>query len=125
MTTKLTLKNMSFYGYHGVYSAEKELGQRIDVDVELITDFTRAARADDLNATVNYIKIFTIVKNTIEAGQFNLVEAIGMAILNRISDSYDLERITVRVRKPHPPVGGFMDAVEFEAARESREGLKN
>jgi dihydroneopterin aldolase len=121
MFTKLTLKNMTFYGYHGVYSAEKELGQRIEVDVELVTDLANAGRTDDLDATINYVDIFTIVKDIIEAGGYNLVEAIGMAIINRISASYDLERVTVRVRKPHPPAGGFMEAVEFEVSKEGRE----
>ncbi|HBL37468.1 MAG TPA: dihydroneopterin aldolase, partial [Firmicutes bacterium] len=32
------LQNMIFYGYHGVFAAEKELGQRLEVDVELQLD---------------------------------------------------------------------------------------
>jgi dihydroneopterin aldolase len=118
MKTKLTLKNMNFYGYHGVYSTEKELGQRIEVDVELVADLTRAGQNDDFDQTINYADVYTIVKDIVEDGQYNLIEAIGTAIINQVFDSFDLERITVRVRKPHPPIGGFMDAVEFEISRE-------
>jgi dihydroneopterin aldolase len=121
MFTKLTLKNMAFYGHHGVYSTEKELGQRIEVDVELVADLADAGRTDDFEATVNYVDIYTIVKDIVEKGEYNLVEAIGTAIINQISAGYDLERVTVRVRKPHPPVGGFMEAVEFEASKKGRE----
>jgi len=30
---RITLKNLMFYAYHGVFAAEKELGQRFEVDV--------------------------------------------------------------------------------------------
>ena len=46
---RLVFKNMAFYGYHGVFAAEKEVGrQRVEVDVELHSDFESAARADDV-----------------------------------------------------------------------------
>ena len=32
---KIILKNMQFYGYHGVFSAEREMGERFEVDLEL------------------------------------------------------------------------------------------
>ena len=118
MLTKMTLKNMTFYGYHGVYSTEKELGQQIEVDVELVGDFTKAGRNDDFDQALNYAEVYNIVKDIVEEQQFNLIESIGTAISDQIAASYDLEKIMVRVRKPHPPVGGFMDAVEFEVSRE-------
>lgn len=116
-SAKLTLKNMVFYGYHGVFAAEKELGQRIEVDVELETDFLNAGRTDDLDSTVNYVDIYTIVKDIVEEGEYNLIEGIATAILDQITDSFDLEQVTVRVRKPHPPLGGVIDTVEFELSR--------
>ena len=35
---RLVLKNMVFYGYHGAFAAEKELGQRFEVDLEMQLD---------------------------------------------------------------------------------------
>ena len=114
MNTTLRVKNMVFYGYHGVYSAEKELGQRIEVDVELVSDLTGAGKTDDFDQTIDYVDIFTMVKEIVEEGQFNLMEGMATAILDQINSSYDLEQVTVRVRKPHPPVGGLMDCLEVE-----------
>ena len=34
---------MAFYGYHGVFAAEKEVGQKIEADLELHGDFEAAA----------------------------------------------------------------------------------
>lgn len=112
--TRLLMKNMQFYGYHGVFNSEQELGQRIEVDVELYRDFRPAGVADDLRLTVNYSEIFALVKQIVQDRKFRLIEAIATAILSQIQAAYDVTRVTVRVRKPQPPVGGLLETVEFE-----------
>ena len=113
-TCKLSLKNMVFYGHHGVYPVEKELGQRIEVDVDLWADFSQAGSTDDLATTINYVDVYAMVKNIVEQGSYDLIEAMALAIRNQIRDAYEPQKVTVRVRKPQPPVGGLMDTVEFE-----------
>jgi 7,8-dihydroneopterin aldolase/epimerase/oxygenase len=117
---KLSLKNMIFYGHHGVYQAEKQFGQRIEVDVDLWADFSRAARTDDINAAVSYADVYETVKNIVEKESFNLIEAMALAICERIREGYNVPKVTVRVRKPQPPVDGLMDSAEFEICRESK-----
>jgi hypothetical protein len=39
-TDKILMKGMVFHGYHGVFGAEKELGQKFVVDVEVRTDLS-------------------------------------------------------------------------------------
>lgn len=117
-STKLTLKNMVFFGYHGVYAEERKLGQQIRVDVELVSDLTDAGLKDDPELTVNYVDIYETVRKIVETEQFFLIEGMALAILNRLREKYDLKRITVRVRKPQPPVGGLVEAAEFEITKE-------
>jgi 7,8-dihydroneopterin aldolase/epimerase/oxygenase len=111
---RLSLKNMVFYGHHGVYPTEKDLGQRIEVDVDLYSDFSQAGRTDDLATTINYVDIYVIVKDIVEQESYDLIEAMALAISNQIRDAYKPQKVTVRVRKPQPPVGGLIDTVEFE-----------
>ncbi len=110
----MVLKNMVFYGYHGVFDAEREIGQRIEVDLELSGDFDPGIRHDDLDSTINYVEVYTIVKDIVEDGEFKLMEALAGAIRDQVWDAFDLESLLVRVRKPFPPVGGVMDAYQFE-----------
>jgi dihydroneopterin aldolase len=112
--TKLRLKNMIFYGHHGVFDVEKTLGQRIEVDLELAGDFHQAGQTDALGRTVDYSKLYQLVKTVVETEQYNLIETIAMAVLTKIRASCPGYQVTVRVRKPQPPVGGIVETVEFE-----------
>jgi len=116
--TKLTLKNMLFYGYHGVYAEERKLGQPIAVDVEMVADLTDAGLKDDLKLTVNYGEVYELVQEIVEREEFNLIEGLAYTILNRLGEKYQLKKIIIRVRKPRPPVGGLVEAAEFEVAKE-------
>ncbi|HHY46151.1 MAG TPA: dihydroneopterin aldolase [Firmicutes bacterium] len=114
---RILLKNMVFYGYHGVFSAEKELGQRFEVDVEMVTDLSQGSQADDMDLTVNYVDVYTLVKDIVEEREFSLIEALAETIAQEILSAYDLREVTVRVRKPHAALGGVLDYVQVEITR--------
>ena len=50
---KITLTGLTFYGYHGASKAEKELGQRFVIDLEIESDLEEAANSDNLEKTIN------------------------------------------------------------------------
>jgi len=108
---------MAFYGYHGVFAAEKEVGQKIEVDLELHGDFEAAARTDDVELGINYVDVYTIVKDVVEEREFNLLEGMAVAIAQEILDVYDVEQVVVRVRNPHAPIGGLLDYIEAEIVK--------
>lgn len=117
MVDRISLKNMQFYGYHGAYAAEKELGQPVEVDVDLFGDFSRSSLTDDVELSINYVDVYTIVKDLVEEQEFNLIEALAEAIASQIVSSYDLKQVRVRVRRPLAPVGGLVQSVEVEIVR--------
>ncbi|WP_400161840.1 dihydroneopterin aldolase [Brevibacillus sp. TJ4] len=114
---KIYFKGMSFYGYHGVFAAEAELGQRFYVDLELSLDLSRAGESDDLNDTVNYADIFTCVQQLAEKERFNLVEALTARIAERLLHQFPLAEVKVKVTKPNPPINGHYDSVAIEMVR--------
>jgi dihydroneopterin aldolase len=115
---KLSLKNMIFYGHHGVYSFEKEFGQRIEVDLELWADFFEAAHKDNIDNALNYVSVYDVVRDVVEKQSFDLIEGLSQAICDQVAGKYSFQKIIVRVRKPQPPAGGLIDTVEFEICRE-------
>lgn len=114
----IRLTGMEFYGYHGVFEAEQELGQRFEVDVELFLDLKPAADTDDIEVTLNYVDVYTLVKELVEERTFNLIEALAEVIAGEVLESFSVEGVVVRVRKPHVSMGGLLRTVEVEIERE-------
>ena len=124
MSDKIVLRDMVFYGYHGVFEAEREIGQRFEVDVELHLDLRSIGRADDIELTINYVDVYTVVKEIVEEQEYHLVERLAEAIADQILTAYDVEAVVVRVRKPHAPIGGISAGVEVEIRRHASD-LRN
>jgi len=115
VSDKIVLKNMVFYGYHGAFAVEQELGQKFAVDLEVYTDLQNLH--DDTELSFNYVDAYTIIKEIAEEQEFNLVESLAEAIADQILSAYDVEKVVVRVRKSQVPVGGYVDYLEVEIER--------
>lgn len=119
-TIKIMLKNCSFYAYHGVFPAEKEIGQRFFVDVELDVKKSELIAEDKLEGTVHYGEVFALVEDTVTNTKYDLIETLAHFIGQNICDSFELVmNAKVTVRKPSAPIAGVLDYVEVtvETAR--------
>lgn len=114
----IRMKNMVFYGYHGVKSEESALGARFEVDVELRADLNRAAATDKLADTVNYNDVYNLVEHIVTERTYYLLEALSGQIGNRILEEFArVDSVLVNVRKPNAPIKGVLDYVEVEFER--------
>ena len=114
----IRLKNAVFYAYHGVMADEQNLGGKFEVDVEIQCDLSAAAESDSLKKTVDYEKVYAFVQQTVLAKNYYLLEALANAIgRGLIREFYNIETVTIRVRKLHPPVKGVVDCVEVEISQ--------
>lgn len=118
---RIFLNRMAFYGYHGVFSEENKLGQRFLVDLVLEADLTPASRSDDVEKTVDYGEAYQLVKRIVEGEPKKLVETITEQIADEVLQSFPVvERCTVKVIKPDPPIPGHYDSVAIEMTRDRR-----
>ena len=117
----IRLKNMQFYGFHGVSESEKHLGGRFEVDLEMQLPLKKSCDSDDLNDTVDYEKIYKIVDSCIKKDKFYLIEALANSIASDILQNFPINSLLVRVRKPHAPVKGVLDTVEVELERKKED----
>ncbi len=116
-TDKITLRNMVYWGPVGTTEWERELRTRIEVDIVVYTDLKRACMSDDLNDTMDYAKLHDLVGEVIGGKHHNLLESLAEEIAGLALGPGDCEKVVVRVRKPHPPVGGPCDNAEVEITR--------
>lgn len=114
----IRIKNAVFYAYHGVGKDEQNLGGKFEVDVDIHTDFSAAIKSDYLKQTVDYEKVYSSIKNLVHERKYFLIETLAETIANEILTNYlQVKSVTVKVRKPHPPVKGVVDYVEVEISR--------
>lgn len=115
---KIIMKNLAFFGYHGVLKEENVLGQKFFVDIELYTDLKKAGISDAVEDTINYAEVYDQVKNIVENERFNLLEALAENIGMTILDSFSMvKEICVSIRKPEAPVNGIYDYFGVEIRR--------
>jgi len=116
---RLLLEGMEFYGYHGDIEAERALGGRYSVDVEMRADLRAAGRSDSLDDTVDYVRCFQLVREVVENRQYRLLEALAQAIADVLLEQRNVAGVRVRVSKQPPVRGGFdRFAVVVERSRQ-------
>ena len=123
---RIILKGMRFYGYHGVNSEEKALGQSYLVDLEADVDLTVPGATDRLEDTISYTLIYRTVKSVVEGDSQNLLESVAQTIADRLLAELPLDGVRVRVKKPNPPVKGSVieyAAVEIYRQRKGTQAL--
>lgn len=115
---KVILSGIEVYAYGGVTEAERAVGQRYRVNVELRTDLSRAARSDSLADTVSYAEVFHVVVATAREKPFNLIEAVAGHIANRLLERFPVAGVTVEFQKLLPPIDGVVAYAAVEVRRE-------
>jgi 7,8-dihydroneopterin aldolase/epimerase/oxygenase len=113
---RILLEGMSFFGHHGVYPAERELGTHFTVDVELELDLAVAGGSDRLEDTLDYREPYRLVREVVEGEPCQLVETLAERAAERLLALERVERVRVVVRK-RPPLAGELRAIGVEVTR--------
>ncbi|MCL0099432.1 dihydroneopterin aldolase [Dehalococcoidia bacterium] len=117
----IQLNGMSFYGYHGVSEAERELGQRFVVDLEIYRDLSLAGESDNLDDTVNYTNLYKIVKKIVEDSRHELLESLAESITKRVLEEFTVDSVKLTVKKPSVPIkGSLLDYAGITIFREQK-----
>ena len=115
---KIHLKDMIFYGFHGVYPEERKLGQRFNVSIILFTDNTIDDNIKELKDTVDYTKVLDEIKHIMEKEQFLLLEDCANSIIINIFNKFELVNgINVSIEKPGVPMNASLNCVAIEMER--------
>lgn len=117
MLDRIALREMLFYGRHGVHPEEAQLGQRFEVDLELYLDTSHAGETDSLADTVDYGQVYETIRSIVEGQRFALIEALAAALARAVLSQYCVEAVTVRVRKPQAPIKGISGGAEVDIHR--------
>lgn len=116
---RIYLKQMQFYGYHGVLPEENRIGQRFIVDLQVELDLQKAGQSDELGDSVNYAELYTLCKEIVEGKPLKLIEAVAESIASKVLMDYQkISSVTVKMIKPDPPIPGHYQSVAVEITRD-------
>lgn len=102
---------MEFYGFHGVPHAERQIKQLFVISVVFDFDFNEAAIDDDLNKTINYVKVYDLCKTELSK-QYKLIESIAYRIAHSIKEKFPMTKnIEVKINKPQVQISGKLESV--------------
>ena len=112
MSDRIRLEGIEFHGFHGVPAAEREIGHRYRVDMDLELDLRPAGAADDVSLTVDYAAAARAIIEVGTGPSVQLVETLAERMAARIlADFPPVRAVELRVAKLQPPV-----AVNFAAS---------
>ena len=105
MTTKIALRAMRFYAYHGVAPQERAVGNTFVVDLILTAPLGNAMRSDNLEDTINYAEVYETVRHEM-AIPSRLLEHVAGRILNALHTRFPrIEEVELTLSKLNPPFG--------------------
>lgn len=114
---KISIQGINVLGHHGVDEAERKVGQRLAIDVEMWLDLRGAAQTDDIRKTVNYEAVARLVEQVAGEEEFLLLESLADEIARRILGTFAPSAVSVKVRKANLPIATRVASVEVEIKR--------
>ena len=115
----IEITGLSLYTNHGVTEAEREVGQRLVLDVRMDVGETDATVTDSIADTVDYAEVCQLVALIAQQRSHKTLERLVSTIANRLLADYALEGVWVKASKPEPPIALTVDEVSVEVWREA------
>jgi 7,8-dihydroneopterin aldolase/epimerase/oxygenase len=118
-TVTVEITGLSLYTQHGVSDAEREIGQRLVIDVAFELTDCDAMVTDRVEDTVDYAEVCEQVALAAQERSYKTLERLCAAIADRLMERYGADSVRVKAAKPEPPIPLPVDEVSVEVWREA------
>ena len=115
----IEVSGLSLFTHVGVSEAEREVGQRLVLDLRLDVGEVDATVTDRLEDTVDYGQVCEQANLVAQQRTYKTLERLCTAIADRLIDHYDVESVWVKAAKPEPPIALPVEEVSVEVWREA------
>jgi dihydroneopterin aldolase len=111
------IRGLSLYTHHGVSAAEREIGQRLLVDLRMAVVDCDAVVTDRVADTIDYGEVCQLVALVAQQRSYKTLERLCAAIADRVVADYGAEEVWVKCTKPEPPIPLAVEEVSVELWR--------
>ena len=114
----IEIVGLSLYTHHGVTAAEREIGQRLVLDITLDMLRNDATTTDDVADTVDYGEVCQLAALIAQQRSYKTLERLCAVIADRLASQFGADSVTVKASKPEPPIPLPVQEVSVEVWRE-------
>ena len=100
MTDSVFIHNLSFLASIGVLDWEKTIQQKLELDVEMLTDIRPAADSEDLKLTLDYASVSQRLIEAAQAQHHDLLETLAEKLAALLLEEFNTYQVTLTLRKP-------------------------
>jgi len=116
----IEIVGLSLYTHHGVTAAEREVGQRLVLDVRFDVGEPDALVTDRVEDTVDYGQVCSVIALIAQQRSYKTLERLCAVIADRLASQFNADSVTVKASKPEPPIALPVEEVSVEVWREER-----
>jgi dihydroneopterin aldolase len=114
----IEIVGLSLFTHHGVTAAEREVGQRLVLDVRFDVGEPDALITDRVEDTVDYAEVCQVIALIAQQKSYRTLERLCGVIADRLSSQFAAQSVSVKAAKPEPPLPLPVDEVSVEVWRE-------
>ena len=115
----IEISGLSLYTHMGVTEAEREVGQRLLLDIRIDVGESDATLTDQLEDTVDYAEVCDMTNLVAQQRSYKTLERLCTAIADRLISAYDVNSVWIKAAKPEPPIALPVSEVSVEVWREA------
>jgi dihydroneopterin aldolase len=115
----IEISGLSLFTHVGVTAAEREVGQRLLLDLRLDVGECDATLTDRIEDTVDYAQVCDVANLVAQQRSYKTLERLCAAIADRLLEQYEAHAVWVKAAKPEPPLALPVTEVSVEVWRET------
>lgn len=114
----INIDQLIIFANHGLFSQEKDLGQKFALDIDLRVNTQAAAFSKDLAQSVDYGALIQAIKQRFTETTYDLIESVAEDIAQYILRHYTLvASVRLRLHKPWAPVMTAVESIYIDIER--------
>jgi dihydroneopterin aldolase len=114
----IEVSGLSLYTHLGVTEAEREVGQRLVIDLRLEVGECDAIVTDRVEDTIDYAEVCEAVALAAQQRSYRTLERLCAAVAERLVEHFGAESVWIKIAKPEPPIPLPVEEVAVELWRE-------
>ena len=115
----IEISGLSLFTHCGVTAAEREVGQRLLLDLRMDAGECDATITDRIEDTIDYGQVCEMANLVAQQRSYRTLERLCAAIADRLLEQYDARAVWVKAAKPEPPLALPVTEVSVEVWREA------